>query len=106
MTKSITLSTIVCLLTIFLTLSFKSADNEKKEYVTIFYNDLNKEVSLSYSNGTFKTVDFKERQGNGDQTQILKLINDQEALGYKLINYDFKLPSSTKAQVTTVLLAK
>lgn len=107
MTKSITIGTIICLLTVFFTLSFKSADNDKKEYVTIYYSMYGKDISLSYSNGTFKTVEYQKTQGLGDQTQVLKLINEQEALGYKLVNYDIKYPlANTGLYATTVLLAK
>lgn len=107
MTKSITLATIICLLTVFLTLSFKSADNEKKDYVAIYYSISGKDISLSYSNGTFKKVEYEKHQGFGDQTQLLKMINEQEALGYKLINCDVKFPiSSSDAYVATALLSK
>lgn len=107
MTKSITLGTILCLLTIFFTLSFKSADNEKKDYVTIFCDIQQKEISLSYSNGSFKTVEYQKAQGDGDQTQLLKLINEQETLGYKLISYDNKFPfQNVRTHVITALLSK
>lgn len=107
MTKSITLGTIICLLTVFFTLSFKSADNEKKDYVAISYSTVGKDISLSYSNGTYKIVEYQKTQGYCDQTQILKLINEQEALGYKLVNYDTEfLATSSSQHVTTVLLSK
>lgn len=106
MTKLITLGTIICLLTIFLTFSFKSADNEKKDYVTIYYNNQDNEISISYSNGTFRKVEFQKCQGFGDQTQLLKLISEHEALGYKLINYENEVPSLSYKLVTTVLLSK
>jgi hypothetical protein len=107
MTKSITLGTILCLLTVFFTLSFKSADNEKKDYVAISYTTSGKDISLSYSNGTYKVVEYQKTQGFCDQTQILKLINEQEALGYKLVNYDTEFQTnSSAAHMTTVLLSK
>lgn len=107
MTKSITLGTILCLLTVFFTLSFKSADNDKKEYVTIYYDIFAKEISLSYSNGTYKTVEYQKPQSDGDQTQMLKLVNEQEMLGYKLISYDNKFPvPNARLKVITALLSK
>ncbi len=72
MKKPITLIVIGLALTMLFTLSFKSLENNKKEYVTIFCNDWNKDLTLSYSDGTYKIVDYQKRQGNGDQTQILK----------------------------------
>jgi len=92
---------------VFLTLSFKSADNEKKEYVVIAYNNNGKDISLSYSNGTYKMIECQKPQGYGDQTQILKLINEQEAHGYKLVNYNTAfMPNSSYYFNTIVLLSK
>ncbi len=106
MKKIITIAT-AGLLILFLAFSFKSTSEAKKEYATIYYNDIEKEVSLSYSDGTYKTVEFEKTKGSGDQTQILKLINEQEVLGYKLVNYDYKIAGSTSGKkVTTVLLCK
>ena len=107
MTKSITIGTIICLLIVFFTLSFKSADNEKKEYVVISYSVSGKDISLSYSNGTYKVVEYQKVQGKYDKTQILKLINEQEAIGYKLVNYETALAgAASDLPITTVLLAK
>ena len=109
MTKSITFATIAIAGTLFFAFAFKSksSDGDKKEYVAIYQNTYEKELSLSYSNGTFKTVEFQKRQGVSDQTQMLKIINEQENLGYKLINYDYKIGlANSNSYVTTVLLSK
>jgi hypothetical protein len=106
MTKSIKFATVAFVVIASLTLAFKSADNEKKEYVTIFCNDFNKDLTLSYSNGTYKTLDYKKRQGNGDQTQILKVINEHEMQDYKLVNYDNTSITDAMHQITFVLMCK
>lgn len=107
MTKSITFGTIAIACVLFFALAFKSADNDKKDYVAIIYSHSYENISISYSNGTFKTVERERHQGLGDQTQLLKLINEQEVLGYKLINCDVKFPvSSSASYVATALLAK
>jgi hypothetical protein len=107
MKRSITFGGLLILLTVFCTLSFKPADNEKKDYVTINFNGIREEISMSFSNGTYKLVDFLKPQGKGDQTQLLKLINEQEAVGYKLVSYNCEIHSQNTAfHVTTVLLSK
>lgn len=104
MTKKTATFSIICL-AVFLLISFKSGDEKPKEHVTIFYNSTLKDLSLSYSNGTFKTLNFQKRQADGDLTQVLKTIGDLESQGYKLENYnDSHL--SYKDQIVTVLLSK
>jgi len=106
MTKSIKLTTIAFVLIASLALAFKSADNDKKDYVSIYFGNSGKDITLSYSNGTFKKVDLEKTQGIGDQTQFLKLINEHEAQGYKLVNYDTKFPVNIYTYVGTALLVK
>ncbi len=106
MTKSITLGTIICLLTLILTLSFKPSENEKKNYVSIYYNNNGKEATLSYSDGTLKKIEVDKPKGICDQTQLLKIISEHEALGYKLVNYDTKFPVNVYTYAATVLLVK
>jgi hypothetical protein len=105
MTKSITLGTIICLLTVLLTLSFKSADNEKKDYVTIHFDSTEKDIAFSYSDGNYKSIKREKTEQRTDQTQFLKLINEQEKLGYKLVGCTFG-SYPTGAPTAIALLSK
>ena len=79
----------------------------QKEYITIYYNSLTKEISISGNKGDFKKMDFDKPKGEGDQTQLLQIINQYEALGFHLEQYNFgSLATTGERSVISVLMVK
>ena len=103
MKKTIILSAL-CLSMIVLITAFKSIDSEKKEYVTIYSNQFNGYLTLSSSDGTFKTIKVEKTKGICDQTQLLKLINELEVQGYKLLEYNLGTLAPSNISLLVVMV--
>lgn len=91
MTKPTILFIIALVILISGLFAFKSSGAEKKDHVAIYYSG--RDITVSYSNGTFKNIPAQKGQGICDQTQMLKVINDIESEGFKLVSYDVKYPA-------------
>ena len=93
--KKLLLLSSFCLLVLLQTLPSYAQAAAPKEYVTIYLNHKFKSVSVSDSNGNYKEVSYEKYKGPGDQTQLLKLVKEHEAKGYKLSQYEFDAMSTT-----------
>ena len=106
MKKTILYSILAVMIIVSIT-AFKNSGNDKKEFLTIFYSTVNKDIQISSSDGTFKVLEYEKRRGVGDQTLVLKLLSDYESQGYKLVEYDFETGAQASGNtVITVLLSK
>jgi hypothetical protein len=98
---------VIALSAIIIAAAFKTSNQETKEYLTIYHNDEWNKCSISFSDGTFKLIDYKKPKAPGDQTHILKLINEYETQGYNVLQYDFKtLQPDSRLSSSSVLMVK
>lgn len=88
-------------------MAFKNTGSEKKEYLTIYYNETWKAITISHSNGKWEELDYEKMHCIGQYAQILKLINAQETQGFKLVNFNYETsPKSSRSGIITVLMEK
>ncbi len=103
--KKTILSIAVFAVIIILTAAFKNSYYEKKQYMSIYFNESLKFVTISGSDGTYQEVQYYKAKGVGDQTQLLSLINELEGKGYKILQYDHEVQGESQS-VFSILMTK